>query len=85
MPKELEEKLRAMFKEIQGPFLEVCPPTRTNFLSYSYVLYKFVELLGLDQYKQCFSLLKSRDKLYDQDQIWRKICDKLKWQYIKSI
>ena len=31
MSKELEEKLRLMFKEIQAPFLEVCPKSRKNF------------------------------------------------------
>ena len=49
--KQLEEKLRLMFKEIQGPFMLVCPRrVRKNFLNYSYVLHKFVELLGLDEY-----------------------------------
>jgi hypothetical protein len=82
---EVEEKLRIMFKEIQGPFLEVCPKERKNFLSYSYVLHKFVELLELDQYKSCFPLLKSREKLHQQDLIWKNICRKLNWHYIKSI
>jgi hypothetical protein len=83
--KELEEKLRFMFKEIQQPFEEVCPSKRKNFLSYSYVLYKFFELLGLDNYKKQFSLLKSRTKLHEQDKIWRDICKITKWQYIPSI
>jgi len=83
--KELEEKLRFMFKEIQQPFEEVCPTKRKNFLSYSYVLYKFFELLGLDNYKKQFSLLKSRPKLHEQDKIWRDICKITKWQYIPSI
>ena len=74
-----------MFKEIQGPFLDVCPKERRNFLNYSYVLHKFVELLGLDHYKSFFSLLKDKDKLKSSDIIWEKICKKLNWQYIKSI
>ncbi len=83
--KETEEKLRHMFKEIQAPFMKVCPPNRKNFLSYSYVLHKFVELLGLDHLKECFPLLKSREKLHQQDQIWKEICKELNWMYIKSI
>ena len=83
--KELEEKLRLMFKEIQQPFETVCPTNRKNFLSYSYVLYKFFELLGLDEYKNRFTLLKSRTKLHEQDKIWRDICKLTKWQYIPSI
>lgn len=80
-----EEKLRMMFKEIQTPFLKHCPPDRKNFLSYSYVLHKFVELLDLDEFLPCFPLLKSREKLQQQDMIWCKICKELKWQYIPSI
>jgi hypothetical protein len=85
MSREVEEKLRFMFKEIQSSFIKHCPKNRSNFLSYSYVLYKFCELLELDNYLQCFPLLKNRDKLYNQDKIWEKICTDLRWQFIKSI
>lgn len=82
---EIEEKLRNMFRDIQGPFAEVRPKNRKNFLSYFYVAHKFVELLGLEQYKSCFPLLKSRDKLYDHDKIWKGICERLNWEFIPSI
>tara|TARA_B110000881_G_scaffold142168_1_gene125490 strand:- start:2936 stop:4138 length:1203 start_codon:yes stop_codon:yes gene_type:complete len=82
---DTEEKLRSMFKMIQVPFLKHCPPKRKNFLSYSYVLHKFVELLGMFDLKSCFSLLKSRQKLYQQDKIWKEICKELKWTFIKSL
>jgi hypothetical protein len=82
---EVVEVLRAMFREIQGPFNEICPPDRKNFLSYSYTLHKFVELLGLDEYKLLFPLLKSREKLHQQDIMWKKICEKVGWEFIKSI
>jgi hypothetical protein len=85
MPRETEEKLRYMFREIQPAFQKHCPKERSNFLSYSYVLYKFCELLELDEYLSSFPLLKNRDKLYVQDKIWEKICEELKWQFIRSI
>ena len=85
MSREVEEKLRFMFKEIQSSFVKHCPKTRSNFLSYSYVLYKFCELLELDNYLQCFPLLKNRDKLYNQDKIWQLICKDLSWEFIRSI
>jgi DNA repair exonuclease SbcCD ATPase subunit len=85
MSREVEEKLRYMFKEIQPSFQKHCPEGRSNFLSYSYVLYKFCELLELDEYLPSFPLLKNRDKLYVQDKIWQKICADLKWEFIKSI
>lgn len=82
---ELEDKLRSMFKQIQPLFLKYAPGHRKNFLSYSYVLHKFVQLLGKDEYLPYFSLLKSREKLHQQDQIWKKICDELSWEFIRSI
>ena len=85
MNREVEEKLRYMFKEIQPSFQKHCPPDRNNFLSYSYVLYKFCELLELDEYLPCFPLLKNRDKLYAQDKIWEHICRELHWQYLRSL
>ena len=60
LPPELEERLRHMFCQIQVPFLKhACAlnPTRKNFLSYSYVLNKFMQLLEKDQYLSFFPLL----------------------------
>jgi hypothetical protein len=84
MPQELEDKLRLMFHKIQAPFEKHKPANRKNFLSYSYTLYKMVELLGFDEYLPCFPLLKSREKLYIQDQIWERICRELQWEFIKT-
>lgn len=82
---ELEEKLRAMFKQIQAPFLKHSPAKRKNFLSYSYVLHKFLQLLDKDEYLVYFPLLKSRDKLASQDKIWKLICSEVEWQFIPSL
>jgi hypothetical protein len=82
---ELEEKLCSMFRSIQAPFLKHCPKDRKNFLSYSYVLYKFFQILGLNEYLRYFPLLKSREKLYVQDQIWKKICIDLNYEIIPSL
>jgi hypothetical protein len=88
MEPEIEERLRCRFRQMQEPFerfRDKLLPERKNFLSYSYVLYKLCELEDLPQFKQCFSLLKGRDKLYKQDQLWKSICEALQWQYIASI
>jgi hypothetical protein len=85
MPQELEDKLRIMFHAIQAPFEKHKPINRKNFLSYSFVLYKMCEILSEDQYLPCFPLLKSREKLYVQDQIWEKICHELKWEFIRTV
>lgn len=85
MSRETEEKLRHMFKEIQPSFQKHCPKNRRNFLSYSYVLYKFCELLELDEFLGSFPLLKNRDKLYQQSKVWQQICLDQGWEYIRSI
>ena len=83
--RESEEKFRQMFKQIQEPFALYCPKDRKNFLSYSYVIHKFCELLELDNLIVSFPLLKSRQKLKEHDILWKKICNYLKWEYIDSM
>jgi hypothetical protein len=83
--REEEDQLLKMFDLIQEPFKKHCPKNRINFLSYSYVLHKFCELRELDEFINCFPLLKSRTKLRVQDEIWKKICNELKWEYIPSV
>lgn len=85
MPLALEEKLKRMFCRIQSPFVRHSPAMRKNFLSYGYVLHKFVELLGEDAYLTKFPLLKSREKLRMQDNIWKAICKDLDWEFVPSI
>jgi ribosomal protein S27AE len=85
MNQDLEGRLRLMFHKIQAPFEKHKPAARKNFLSYSYVLYKMCELLSEDRYLPCFPLLKSKEKLYIQDQIWKKICEELEWEFIRTI
>tara|TARA_Y100000591_G_scaffold332571_1_gene370442 strand:- start:1296 stop:2156 length:861 start_codon:yes stop_codon:yes gene_type:complete len=82
---EEEDKLRHMFNEIQEPFAKYSPNWRKNFLNYAYIFRKFMELLSYDYLLENFSELKSREKLYEQDKIWKKICNQLKWQFIPSL
>jgi len=83
--RETEDKLKRMFDQIQEPFEKHCPKSRINFLSYSYVLHKFCQLLELDEFIKCFPLLKSRQKLRTQDEIWKKICQECKWEFYPSV
>jgi len=82
---ELYEKLIIMFTEIQEPFEQVCPKNRKNFFSYNYILYKFCELLEESDIMILFPLLKSREKLYQQDCIWKNICAIMGWTFYKSV
>tara|TARA_B110000977_G_scaffold101067_1_gene132498 strand:+ start:7583 stop:8698 length:1116 start_codon:yes stop_codon:yes gene_type:complete len=82
---ELQNKLVNMFNDIQEPFDKNCPKNRKNFLSYSYTLYKFFQLLNKEDYLVYFPLLKSREKLFEQENIWRKICTELEWTFTPCI
>ena len=84
LSRKSEDTLRSLFKEIQIPFMNNCPSYRKNFLSYSYVLHKFCQLLEYDHLLPFFPFLKSREKLIQQDQIWEKMCKELQWQFIPS-
>tara|TARA_B110000971_G_scaffold209749_1_gene236222 strand:- start:893 stop:2008 length:1116 start_codon:yes stop_codon:yes gene_type:complete len=82
---ELQDKLINMFNDIQEPFDKNCPKNRKNFLSYSYTLYKFFQLLNKEEYLVYFPLLKSREKLFEQENIWKKICADLDWTFMPCI
>lgn len=84
--KELEAKLIKLFEEIQIPFEKHKPPQRKNFLSYAYCLHKLCLFLGEYELAKTFSLLNSRDKLYEHEQIMKAICEQeLKIPWISSI
>ena len=85
MSPELEEILCNLFIELQSPYSKYCPDDRVNFLNYYYTAYKLCELLGETQYLSDFPMLKDREKRVEQDQIWRKICEELDWEFISTI
>jgi hypothetical protein len=83
--KDMEKVFIRMFLMIQEPWLKYKPIYRKNFLSYSFVLHKFCELLELDHLLDCFPLHKQLDILMENDTIWKKICGDLSWDFISSI
>jgi hypothetical protein len=85
MSPELEETLCNLFIELQAPYSKYCPDDRVNFLNYYYTAYKLCELLGEDEYLTHFPMLKDPEKRMEQDEIWKKICLDLDWEYIPTI
>jgi hypothetical protein len=61
------------------------PQDRKNFLNNNYVFHKLFELLGYDQFLPYFNYLKSREKLQEHDEIWKKICEYNKWEFYPSM
>ena len=82
--RDMERIFIKMFNKIESLWQQFKPPDRKNFLSYPYVLYKFSELLELDHLLPCFQLHKAHNKLMENDEIWRKICEVLNWEFISS-
>ena len=85
MSPELEEKLCNLFMEIQMPYAKHCPDDRVNFLNYYYVLYKMCELLDEKTFLPFFPMLKDPVKRIEQDEIWKKICKELHWEFVPTI
>ena len=85
MQPELEDKLCNLFMEIQKPYSKHCPDSRVNFLNYYYVLYKMCELLDEHSFLPYFPMLKDPVKRIEQDEIWKKICLELNWQFISTL
>ena len=82
---DLRKDLKKMFREVHGIYHKHVPKHRSNFFSYPYILFKFCELLEADYILPYLTLLKSTEKLYQQDQIFKSICGELQWEFIKTI
>jgi len=85
MSPELEDILCNLFLDIQKPYSKSCPDDRVNFLNYYYVLYKMCELLDEKKFLPFFPMLKDPVKRIEQDEIWKKICKELQWEFIPTI
>ena len=85
MMPELEERLCSLFMDIQAPYAKYCPDDRVNFLNYYYTVYKLCELLEQNEFLHFFPMLKDREKRIEQDEIWKKICEELDWEFIPTV
>lgn len=80
-----QEMCRLMFRACQEPFSRhagmVCQG-RKNFMSYSYILYQFLFILGESQeILEAFTLLKGRDKRQRMDEVFALIAADLDWDF----
>jgi len=81
---EQEAQLLLMFKAIQSPFSEH-RGRRVNMLSYLYLIRKFSEILGWEEFAETLEQLKSREKLKAQDRIWKEICHDVGYPFYSSV
>ncbi len=82
---ELEDTLCNLFNELLAPYSKYCPNDRVNFLNYYYVLYKLCESLGEQKFQKDIPMLKDREKIIEQDAIWKLMCSELNWEFIQTV
>jgi hypothetical protein len=85
MNEELHETLCVLFIEIQKPWATHCPANRTNFFNYTYTLHQLCVLLDQTQYLPYIPMMKDREKQFEQDMIWKKVCKDLDWEFHPSV
>ena len=86
IPEDVEVRLKTMFQELL-PVYEEYKGKRKNFLSYTFAIFKLLEIIGeeeLVQHGRQMKLLKSKSKIKEQDAIWRNICQELEWPFFES-
>ena len=66
-----------MFKQIQNIYKE--NSDRVNMLNYSSLLAKIFKMLGLSELTNYLKAVKSKEKLKEQEKIFKNICEKLNW------
>jgi hypothetical protein len=74
----------SMFTQMQEPYNQCKTTGRQNFLNYSYMLYKVFEMIGLKHFLHCFKMMKE-EKVYKHDKVWKCMCAKLDWPFIRTI
>ena len=80
---EQDELCKLVFNAIQAPFEKHAPAERKNFLSYSYALYKILDLIGAHELLCNIPLLSGRGKIKTQDEIMRKIFADLDIEFVE--
>lgn len=83
-PRDVIERIEKMFNLIQKPFEMFRPSNRKNFLSYSYILHKFFDMMNMPEYLVYFKLLKNRKKRREQEKVFKQICEYLNWPFKSS-
>lgn len=79
------ELVLKMFCEVEDVYeRKYKPANRNNFLKYTFVLNKIFLTIGRPDIAAHFKLLKSPDKLKQQERVWQKICADLGWTYHSS-
>lgn len=75
-----EQILLRMFYQLQDVHLH----RRVNMLSYPYLIRKFCELRGWTAMARVIPMLKSSQRLMEQDRLWHSVCQQTRWRFIPT-
>ena len=78
---KIQEKLVAMFAQMQHSFVKYHPALRINFLSYNYVIYKLAMIIDQPEIYKNLRLLVSKKKLVEHEKVFKQICGDLGWTW----
>ncbi len=81
----IEQELFALFDEVDPIYERVKPSGRVNFLNGQFVLFKLLQKLKYPCREEDFYILKTREKMLEHDQIWKRICHELQWTYVATV
>ena len=81
----LEQTLLMLFDQIDPIYEKIKPQDKINFMNGQYVLFKLLQLLKFPCKEEDFYILKTRDKLLEHDDLWKKICNELSWTFIATV
>lgn len=74
---EQEHEIMMMFDDVTTLFKRIQKKgliKRSNMLSYTIVLQKILETFGLDEFLESLRSLKHRERILEQEKIWKLIC-----------
>lgn len=79
--REIQDKMIKMFKQIVRVWDGLAKNERQSFLSYYYVIYKLLDLMGQEALLAEVPLLRTAMRIKQHDLIWSQICDELGWTF----
>jgi hypothetical protein len=83
--REEYDKVLEMFAEAEEIYeTKYKPRDRENFLKYTFVLHKIFLTIGRKDIAKYFTLLKSDNKMKQQEKVWKNICGDTGWVYHPS-
>lgn len=86
-----EDRIRQRFRAIQTPVDRHCPPGRSSFVPYFYIIYKICQMEFWPEFLPHCKLPKKIEKRQQTDRIWKIFCEELDgedpslpWEFYKT-